>query len=84
MAHIKMIIQYDGTNYFGWQSQKKGQTIQGKIEEILYKILKKPIKIRGAGRTDAGVHALAQVASFKADLKISLSVLKKSLEFSSA
>ncbi|GAQ95217.1 tRNA pseudouridine38-40 synthase [Thermodesulfovibrio aggregans] len=79
MAHIKMIIQYDGTNYFGWQSQKKGQTIQGKIEEILYKILKKPIKIRGAGRTDAGVHALAQVASFKADLKISLSVLKKVL-----
>lgn len=74
-----MTIQYDGTNYFGWQSQKKAQTIQAKIEESLHKIFKKKIKIRGAGRTDAGVHALGQVATFKAEPKMSLEVLKKVL-----
>lgn len=79
MVNIKITIQYDGTNYFGWQKQKKGQTIQAKIEESLYKIFKKQIKIRGAGRTDAGVHAFGQVATFKAELKMSLNVLKKVL-----
>ncbi|MDW7999265.1 MAG: tRNA pseudouridine(38-40) synthase TruA [Thermodesulfovibrio sp.] len=79
MAHIKMTIQYDGTNYFGWQRQKKEQTIQIKIEESLHKIFKRPIKIRGAGRTDAGVHAFGQVASFKAELKMPLDILKKVL-----
>ncbi|MEN2993925.1 MAG: tRNA pseudouridine(38-40) synthase TruA [Thermodesulfovibrio sp.] len=81
MSQIKMTIQYDGTNYFGWQRQKKEQTIQSKIEEALYKIFKKPIKIRGAGRTDAGVHALGQVASFKAELKMPLDVFKRILNF---
>lgn len=64
--------------------RKRGKLFREKLKRVSTKFLKKPIKIRGAGRTDAGVHALAQVASFKADLKISLSVLKKSLKFSSA
>lgn len=79
MTNIKMTIQYDGTNYFGWQRQKRGQTIQATIEECLRKIFQREIKIRGAGRTDAGVHALGQVATFKAELKMSLGVLKKVL-----
>lgn len=74
-----MTIQYDGTNYFGWQRQKKGPTIQAQIEESLRKIFKKEIKIRGAGRTDAGVHALAQIATFKVDLNFPLHNLKKAL-----
>ncbi len=79
MANIMMIIQYDGTNYKGWQRQKKGDTVQAKIEEALSEIFKKEIKIRGAGRTDAGVHALCQVASFKEDLKLPLYILKKAI-----
>lgn len=79
MVHIKMTIQYDGTEYSGWQRQKKGGDIQTVIEKAISKIFKKNIKIRGAGRTDAGVHALGQVASFKADLKMPLSNLKKVL-----
>ena len=54
----KMLISYDGTNYFGWQIQKNKLTIQGTIEKELSKILKKDIKIIAAGRTDAKVHAL--------------------------
>lgn len=79
MAHVKMTIQYDGSNYFGWQRQKKTQTIQAKIEEALSKIFRREIKIRGAGRTDAGVHALAQVATFKAEFSFDLYILKKAL-----
>lgn len=79
MARIKLTIQYDGTNYLGWQRQKKGQTIQAKIEEVLGKIFKGEIKIRGAGRTDAGVHALGQVATFNWDFNFPINKLKKAM-----
>lgn len=65
MAVYKMQIQYDGRRYNGWQRQRNtDNTIQGKIEEILGRILSETVEIQGAGRTDAGVHAIAQVASF--------------------
>lgn len=79
MVRIKLTIQYDGTNYLGWQRQKKGQTIQAKIEETLGKIFKREIKIRGAGRTDAGVHALGQVATFNWDINFPINKLKKAM-----
>ncbi|WP_353683231.1 tRNA pseudouridine(38-40) synthase TruA [Thermodesulfovibrio sp. 3907-1M] len=79
MVNLKMTIQYDGTNYSGWQRQKKGYSIQALIEQALSKICKTEIKIRGAGRTDAGVHALGQVASFKWQIKMPLNNLKKAL-----
>lgn len=79
MPQIKMKIQYDGTQYSGWQRQKKGLAIQTVIEDALSKIFKTPIKIRGAGRTDAGVHALGQIAAFKTQVKIPLNSLKKAL-----
>ena len=66
----KIEICYDGTDYHGWQRQPKKKTIQGRLERALAKIAKKNIPVLGAGRTDAGVHALAQVASFKADLTL--------------
>lgn len=79
MVQIKMTVQYDGTNYHGWQKQKNEKTIQSVIEEAVSKIFEKPIKIRGAGRTDTGVHALGQVATFKSNVKMPLNTLKKAL-----
>ncbi len=79
MVRIKLTIQYDGTNYLGWQRQKKGQTIQAKVEDALFKIFKREVKIRGAGRTDAGVHAIGQVATFNMDINFPIDKLKKAM-----
>lgn len=66
MQNYKLTIQYDGTRYNGWQRQGNTEnTIQGKLNEIIGKYLNEGIDIAGSGRTDAGVHALAQVANFK-------------------
>ncbi|MDR2964548.1 MAG: tRNA pseudouridine(38-40) synthase TruA [Treponema sp.] len=66
--NIKLIISYDGTDFHGWQKQstrgEKTQTIQGIIEEALREIHKMPVALTGAGRTDAGVHAIGQTANF--------------------
>ena len=67
MTNIKLTISYDGTDYVGWQSQKNGVSVQDLVEEALEKVVKKKIRITGSGRTDAGVHALGQVANFKTD-----------------
>lgn len=75
----KMIIEYDGTNYYGWQYQPNLPTIQGEIQQKLSIILNEPKKIQGAGRTDAGVHAIHQVAHFKYEKLLDLKALKKSL-----
>lgn len=64
MKNIKLIIEYDGTNYCGWQKQNNGVSIEETIQNALIKVLKEDIKIIGAGRTDAGVHARGQVANF--------------------
>ncbi|MBI4488443.1 MAG: tRNA pseudouridine(38-40) synthase TruA [Deltaproteobacteria bacterium] len=63
-VNIKLTIEYDGTNYHGWQVQPNGETIQGVLEQALEKILRARIRLNGSGRTDAGVHALGQVANF--------------------
>ena len=66
MINYRITIQYDGTRYKGWQRQKStDQTIQGKIEALLEKQFGRKIEIDGSGRTDAGVHANAQVANFR-------------------
>ena len=64
MHRYQIIIEYDGTNYVGWQSQLNGKSIQNEIEKILSKILKENVRIHGSGRTDAGVHASNQSAHF--------------------
>jgi len=81
MRNIKLTIAYEGTNYRGWQSQgdRHSNTVQQAIEEALRKILIKKPRLIGSGRTDAGVHALAQVANFKTDDPIRLDKLKAAL-----
>jgi len=70
MRNIKLTIEYDGTNYFGWQKQAQGKTVQEEIENALQNITGENIALQGSGRTDSGVHALAQVANFKTESSI--------------
>ena len=67
MPRYKLLIEYDGTNYNGWQAQPKGKTVEDEIEKALSRILRKPIDVVGQGRTDSGVHAEGQVAHFDYD-----------------
>ena len=64
MRRIRIIISYDGTAYVGWQTQPNGISIQETIENALSKVTKESVSLQGSGRTDSGVHALAQVAHF--------------------
>ena len=64
MPRYQLLIEYVGTNFRGWQIQKKGLTIQGIIQEKLSKLLKEKINLNGSGRTDRGVHAIGQSAHF--------------------
>ncbi|GAN34496.1 MAG: tRNA pseudouridine(38-40) synthase TruA [Candidatus Brocadia sp. AMX2] len=64
MRNIRLLIEYDGTDYAGWQWQKNDKTIQETISKAIEQVVHEPIKIYGASRTDAGVHALGQVANF--------------------
>tara|TARA_B100001175_G_scaffold311427_1_gene315850 strand:+ start:1481 stop:2221 length:741 start_codon:yes stop_codon:yes gene_type:complete len=70
MYRYQIIIEYVGTNFKGWQIQKKGKTIQGLIQEKISELLKEKIILLGSGRTDTGVHALEQSAHFDTDNKI--------------
>lgn len=72
MNNYKMIIQYDGTNYAGWQIQENAITIQQEISSAIKIILKQDVNLIGSGRTDAGVHALGQVANFKTEKDLDL------------
>ena len=70
MHRYQILIEYVGSNFRGWQVQKKGKTIQGLIQEKISKLLKQKILVFGSGRTDAGVHAIEQSAHFDCDNKI--------------
>lgn len=65
MRDIKLVIEYDGTNFVGWQTQENGRSVQEEITKVLEQILQEPITLIGAGRTDSGVHARGQVGSFR-------------------
>ncbi len=65
MRNIRLLLQYEGTRYQGWQRQQSTEnTIQGKLEALLGRMCGEPVEVQGSGRTDAGVHALGQVANF--------------------
>ena len=69
MFNYQILIEYAGTNFRGWQIQKKGKTIQGLVQENISKILKERITLLGSGRTDTGVHAIEQSANFRCEKK---------------
>ena len=70
MYRYQIVLEYVGTNFKGWQIQKKGKTVQGTTQNIISKLLTQKIKLHGSGRTDAQVHALAQSAHFDTPNKI--------------
>ena len=76
MRNFRLELCYDGSRYRGWQRQgNTGMTIQGKLEDLLSRMLDQPVEVQGAGRTDAGVHARRQTASFRADTALSCAEL---------
>jgi tRNA pseudouridine38-40 synthase len=76
---LVMVVEYDGTDYFGWQVQPDRPTIQESLERAIATVLGHPVRVEGAGRTDAGVHALGQVAAFSTDRAADARTLQKSL-----
>ncbi|HRQ40607.1 MAG TPA: tRNA pseudouridine(38-40) synthase TruA [Chloroflexota bacterium] len=80
MPQYAALIEYDGTAYYGFQKQRAEQpTIQSKLEEALYQITQQPVVITGAGRTDAGVHALGQVVGFTIEWRHGVLALQNAL-----
>lgn len=80
MPNYKLILQYDGTRYRGWQRLgDTDQTIQAKLEGVLTRCLGEPIEVQASGRTDAGVHALAQVCSFRSRAQMPPETLLRAL-----
>ena len=82
MRRFRVILEYEGTAYHGWQVQPGLPTIQGLLQAALGRIAGTPVQVTGAGRTDAGVHALGQVASFSADLRLDPPTLRRALNAS--
>src|SRR5579863_3400804 len=79
MRYFKLTIAYDGTDYHGWQVQSNKPTIQGEIVSVLRRLTQEHLSIYGAGRTDAGVHALGQVASFRTQSPLSAQEFQRAL-----
>lgn len=79
MARYKLVVEYDGTAYHGFQYQKGQATIQGELERALAAVLGQPLRVAGAGRTDAGVHALGQVVTFDGTVELAAPTLVRAL-----
>jgi tRNA pseudouridine38-40 synthase len=79
MRYFKLTIAYDGTDFHGWQIQAKKPTIQGEIVEVLRRLTQEHVVLHGTGRTDAGVHALGQVGSFRTQSHLSAQEFQRAL-----
>jgi tRNA pseudouridine38-40 synthase len=81
MRNVKLTVEYKGTGYAGWQIQAEQRTIQGEISQAIFKTTGRHVNLIGAGRTDAGVHALAQTANFIIDHRLAPEQYKEALNF---
>jgi tRNA pseudouridine38-40 synthase len=72
MRNIKLVLEYDGSDFFGWQRQPLLRTVQGEVEKAFQSLTQNEVKITAAGRTDTGVHALGQVANFQTESALSI------------
>jgi tRNA pseudouridine38-40 synthase len=79
MQNLKITLQYDGTDYHGWQIQANGRTVQGELTRVLSLLDHRPVTVHGAGRTDAGVHAEGQVANFLAQREFEPHLLRDAI-----
>lgn len=79
MRHIRLVVEYDGSQLHGWQRQHNNPTVQQHLEETLAKILTHEVQVAGASRTDAGVHARGQIATFRTDRPISVVGVRRGL-----
>ena len=79
MPNYKITVEYDGTNFVGWQQQANGASVQSSLQDSVFKLSGEKVVVYGAGRTDAGVHAYGQVASFVISKKISTEVIRDGL-----
>jgi tRNA pseudouridine38-40 synthase len=79
VKNFKLIIEYDGTEYHGWQRQKQDRTIQGEIEQAILRMTASQVRLYASGRTDAGVHACGQTANFCCDTELTPEVIQKGL-----
>ena len=79
MRHFKLTIAYDGTDFHGWQFQTNKPTVQGEIVSVLRRLTQENVQLYGAGRTDAGVHALGQVGSFRTQSPLSAAEFQRAL-----
>ncbi|HID93261.1 MAG TPA: tRNA pseudouridine(38-40) synthase TruA [bacterium (Candidatus Stahlbacteria)] len=79
MQNFKIIVEYDGRDFFGWEIQPELRTVRGEIEKALMKILDERVQIVAGARTDAGVHALAQVANFKTNKELTAEQIRNAL-----
>lgn len=77
--NIKLILEYEGTNYHGWQVQENAITIQQKVEEAIFQLSGEKVRVTGSGRTDAGVHARGQTANFICGKELSLHQIKEGM-----
>ncbi|MEW5735124.1 MAG: tRNA pseudouridine(38-40) synthase TruA [Thermodesulfobacteriota bacterium] len=68
--NFKLVVEYDGTAYLGWQVQKTGPTVQGELEKAIFAMTRQEVRITGSGRTDTGVHALGQAANFRCETRL--------------
>ncbi len=79
LSYYRATVEYDGTDLLGFQIQSQGRTVQGEIEQVLHRLVQQPVRVVGAGRTDAGVHASGQVVAFRAPWKHTLPELFRAI-----
>src|SRR5438105_3037816 len=81
MTTFKVVVEYDGTRYSGWQEQKNARTVMGELRKAAREVFRADVEMQGAGRTDAGVHALGQVAHMRvaSPVKHSPEIIKRRL-----